>query len=115
MECQKGVPTMRRRNLLIVTLGLAVLMQASPLSAWAHERRQVAETYEFVVGPLNEPMVTGQINGIDLRISDSQSNQAVEGAQDTLQAELIVSGQAKAVELQARFGMAGAYTAPLIA
>lgn len=105
---------MKRRSLLITALALVLVMQASTLSASAHERRPVADTYEFVVGPLVEPLVTGQVNGIDLRITNTQLNQPVEGAQETLQAELMMGQQTKPVTLQARFGLTGYYTAPFI-
>jgi hypothetical protein len=105
----------KRRNLLITVLALVLAMQASSMSAFAHERREVADTYEFRVGSLTEPLVTSQMNGIDLRITNTQLNQLVEGVQETLQAELMMGQQTKAVTLQARPGMpAGNYTAPFI-
>ena len=105
---------MQIAKLLVMSVVLVLLMQGASLNASAHERRQVADTYEFRVGVLTEPLVTGQMNGIDLRITQTQLNQLVEGVQETLQAELIVGEQVKGVALQPRAGLAGNYTAPFI-
>ena len=113
-KVKEEVPVVHRRNVLIVGLTLAFLLLAPSVSAFAHERREVADSYQFVVGPLSEPMVTGQMNGIDLRVFDAQSGDPVTGVQETLQGELIVGSQKRAVALQARVGLAGYYTAPFI-
>lgn len=80
----------------------------------AHERRTVAGRYTFVVGFLEEPALLEQPNGIDLRITNAQTNEPVEGVERTLKADLIAGGQTKTVELRARFGQRGAYTASVI-
>ena len=54
-------------KLIVVGFVVVLLMQGSSINASAHERRQVADSYEFVVGPISEPLTSGQINGIDLR------------------------------------------------
>src|SRR5436190_24251861 len=82
--------------------------------ASAHERRTVAGKYTFVVGFLNEPALIDQPNGIDLRISNAQSGDPVEGVEKTLKADLVVGGATRTVDLRSRFGMKGAYTADLI-
>jgi hypothetical protein len=94
-----------------VALALAGL---SPRQAEAHERRTVAGQFTFVVGFITEPPITGVPNGIDLRITDAQSNQPVEGAEKTLKADVMTGGQMKTYELTTRFNMPGAYTAHLI-
>src|SRR5439155_5714906 len=104
----------QKRSFFISGLALLLLVKAPSGSAFAHERRDVADSYQFVVGVLSEPLVTGQMNGIDLRIINAQSSQPVEGVQETLQAELIMGEQTKAVSLQTRSGLAGYYTAPFI-
>jgi hypothetical protein len=105
-------------RLSVVALAAAALMLVaaglSPLRADAHERRTVAGKYTFVVGFLTEPAINGQVNGIDLRITDAQTNQAVEGVEKTLKTDIAVGGQSKTYELKTRFNMPGAYTVTLI-
>jgi hypothetical protein len=79
--------------------------------AYAHERRMVGP-YQFVVGWLTEPAYVGQLNSLDLRISDTRQNPAaaVTGLEKTLTADLAAGGLAPyKLEVTARFGTAGAY------
>jgi len=79
--------------------------------AYAHERRTVGP-YQFVVGWLNEPAYVGQLNSLDLRISDTRQNPAaaVTGLEKTLTADVAAGGLAPfKLEVTARFGTAGAY------
>lgn len=79
--------------------------------AYAHERRTVGP-YQFVVGWLNEPAYLGQLNSLDLRISDTRQNPAaaVAGLEKTLTADVAAGGLAPfKLEVTARFGTAGAY------
>jgi hypothetical protein len=98
-----------------VALALAALLPlAAPQAALAHERRQVGP-YTFVVGFLTEPALLGQPNGIDLRITRTDTGEPVDGAQSTLKAAIAQGGgQAKDFPLRARFGQPGAYTADVI-
>jgi hypothetical protein len=93
---------------------LSLLLVSQVPGASAHERRTVAGKYTFVVGFINEPALLEEPNGIDLRITNAQTNDPVEGVEKTLKADIIVGGQTKTAELRARFGMKGAYTADLI-
>jgi hypothetical protein len=106
------------RHRLTLALGLVALAGLAfatiAPSAEAHERRTVAGKYTFVVGFLNEPALIDQPNGIDLRVSNAQTGDPVEGLEKTRKADLIVGGATKTVDLRARFGMKGAYTADLI-
>ena len=47
-----------------------------PGTASAHERRTVGK-YQFVVGWLNEPAFSGQMNSIDLRVTDDLLQRAM--------------------------------------
>jgi hypothetical protein len=79
--------------------------------AYAHERRTVGP-YQFVVGWLNEPAYVGQLNSLDLRITDTRGNPAtpVTGLEKTLTADLTAGGLAPfKLDVSARFGAAGAY------
>lgn len=93
---------------------LALLLLSGTSTASAHERRTVAGKYVFVVGFLNEPALVEEPNGIDLRVTNAQTNEPVEGLEKTLKAEIIVGDQKKTVDLRARFGQKGAYTADII-
>src|SRR5688572_23215841 len=72
----------------------------------AHESREVGE-YTFVVGFLDEPVYAGQKSGLDLRINRGED--PVEGAEDTLQAEVIYGDDTRALGLSPSFGEPGAY------
>jgi hypothetical protein len=79
--------------------------------AYAHERRTVG-SYQLVVGWLNEPAYVGQINSLDLRVSDMRANPAtaVTGLEKTLTVDVAAGGLAPfPLALSARFGTAGAY------
>jgi hypothetical protein len=80
-------------------------------SAYAHERRTVGP-YQFVVGWLNEPAYLGQLNSLDLRITDTRQNPAaaVTGLEKTLTTDVTAGGLAPfPLTVSARFGTAGAY------
>ncbi len=105
------------RRYLWLAAALAVLGGApflAPGDAFAHERRTVAAKYQFVVGFITEPALIEEPNGIDLRITDAATNAPVEGVEKTLKADIIVGGQTKTVDLRARFGQPGAYTADIV-
>ena len=97
---------------VLAALALVTLSGARDVSA--HERRTVAGKYTFVVGWLTEPALLEEPNGIDLRITSVQTNEPVEGAENSLKADVSAGGQTKTFELKARFGQRGAYTADLI-
>ena len=93
---------------------LALLIVSPAGDASAHERRTVAGKYTFVVGFITEPVFLEEPNGIDLRVTDAQTNQPVEGVDRTLRADVTAGGETKTVALRARFNMPGAYTADVI-
>jgi len=79
--------------------------------AYAHERRMVGP-YQLIVGWLTEPAYLGQLNSLDLRISDTRQNPAaaVSGLEKTLTADVAAGGLAPfALTVTARFGTPGAY------
>jgi len=81
---------------------------ASP--AAAHERRTVGP-YTFVVGWITEPSYVGQLNALDLTVTETATSKAVEGLEKTLKADLITGGGAAVLPLTvaARFGLPGKY------
>jgi hypothetical protein len=77
--------------------------------AYAHERRNVGP-YQFVVGWLNEPAYLGQLNSLDLRVTDTRNTQPVVGLEKTLTADVAAGGLSPfTLAVSARFGAAGAY------
>jgi hypothetical protein len=84
----------------------ALTMVLGTGSAAAHETREVGDL-NVVVGFLDEPVFTGQKSGLDLRIS--HGGEPVEGAEETLQAEVIFNGQSRDLPISPRFGEPGAY------
>jgi hypothetical protein len=98
----------------LIVAALALFASSQAPAASAHERRNVAGTFDFVVGFSVEPALVEEPNGIDVRITDTQTKEPVVGAEKTLKAEVIVGGQTKTFDLRARFGQPGAYTADLL-
>lgn len=100
----------------VVPLLLAMLLLvALPATASAHERRDVGGKYQFVVGFISEPALVGEPNGVDLRITNKETNQPVQGAEKTIKVAVqFGGGSPKEMPLRARFGQLGAYTADLI-
>jgi len=74
----------------VVVVSFGIL--ATP--AGAHETRMVGP-YTFVAGWVNEPAVAGQSNGLDLTVTETNGDKAVEGLEKTLKAEVITGGGAK--------------------
>jgi hypothetical protein len=92
---------------ICVALALVVLL---PAAVSAHERRDVGP-YTFVVGFITEPAYQNEQNGLWLKINDRASGQAIEQAQDTLKAQVILGAAQRDLELQPAFGEKGIYTA----
>jgi hypothetical protein len=83
--------------------------------ASAHEHRTVGD-YELTVGFSGEPALVDEPNGLDLRVQKGEGDNGtpVEGLDATLKAEIIYGDQSKPLEIRAKFGQPGAYTADLI-
>ena len=99
----------------IVSIAAAVAVVVASLGifatpAAAHERRTVGP-YTFVVGWITEPSYVGQLNALDLTVTETASTKAVEGLEKTLKADIITGGGAAVMPLTiaARFGLPGKY------
>ena len=88
-------------------LGVALMLTIGAGAVVAHETRDVGE-YTLVVGFLDEPVYAGQKSGLDLRISAGEA--PIEGAEDTLEAEVTFDDRTRALELTPSFGEPGAYS-----
>lgn len=101
---------------------LAMALFLAPGGASAHERRALpGGKYQAVVGFLNEPAVEGQVNGLDLTVTDLTQKDAngngapVMGLEKTLKAQVLVpNGAKKDLTVTARFGLPGKYAAYLV-
>jgi len=105
-----------------------LMLAGSVLGVSAHEHREVGN-YEFVVGFINEPAVSEELNGLSLRVTQAQAANAaatpvgdaatpasaepaqvgVEGLESTLQAEVIYGDQKMALTLSPAWQDPGAY------
>ncbi|MBI2847026.1 MAG: hypothetical protein HYX82_04000 [Chloroflexi bacterium] len=97
----------------IMAVFLALLL--TPSNALAHERRDVGK-YQFVVGFIMEPAFEGQKNGVELRVTNTETQQPVEGLERTLQVEVthVPSGVSRVFKLRAIFRDPGHYTTDLL-
>jgi len=79
--------------------------------AQAHEKRVVGDN-QFVVGFVNEPAFNGEMNAIDLRVSD-KDGQPIEGLEETLKAEVGFGegGEVMEIPFRKRYKQPGAYAA----
>ncbi len=98
-----------------ILLALLLALGLLPGVALAHEQRVVAGKYQFVVGFLQEPPVQGQLNGVDLRVTNIETNQPVIGLEKTLKVRVRAGGgPEKEFDLKPGYNMPGAYAAYFI-
>ncbi len=112
-----------RRGLLAGALATAAaaLLVVSPISVGAHEHREIGE-YTLVVGFINEPAVSGELNGLSLTVHQASASDTaatptasedegtpVEGLESTLQAEVILGDQKMPLTLGTVWKTPGAY------
>lgn len=86
--------------------GALIALLALPAAATAHEVREVGEL-QFTVGFMDEPVFTDQKSGLEFRVA--RGDEPVEGLEETLQAEVIYSGQSRELPISPRFGDPGWY------
>jgi hypothetical protein len=79
----------------------------------AHGVTQVGN-YELVIGFHNEPAYQGEPNGLDLFVTNTTTNEPVNGLEETLRAEIIYGASRQEVALRGQFGQDGAYTADVL-
>lgn len=76
----------------------------------AHEHREVGGKYTFVVGFVNEPAFVGQMNGVDLRVTDKK-DKPVEGLEGVMDVVVTKDGKGVALGLRPRYKDPGRYAA----
>jgi hypothetical protein len=92
---------------------VAILLLGLPVSALAHGTTQVGD-YELVIGFHNEPVYQGEPNSLDLFVTNTKTNEKVNGLEDTLQVEIIHGASKKTLKLEPQEDLDGAYTAVVI-
>jgi len=94
---------------IILIISAILLLLATPVLA--HEKREVAGKYSFVVGFVNEPAYSGEMNGIDLRVS--MKDKPVEGLEETLKAQVLTPDGSQSMDLdfKRRYKDPGRYAA----
>lgn len=95
-------------GVLIALLGLSI-----PGMALAHGQVQVGD-YSLEIGFHNEPVYQGDPNSLDLFVTNSKTNEKVNGLESTLQAEIIFGSTKKQVTLSPQDGVDGGYTAAIV-
>lgn len=105
-----------RQSLALVAVVALLISGYGLLRADAHEHRDVANKYSFVVGFLAEPAFAGQQNGLSLTVSTldptgGTNSQPVEGAEQTLTAEVMYGGQTMPLTLEPVYNEPGSYRA----
>lgn len=113
---QRGSERFQQRQFLsyrsLLTMLFLFLLFALAGTAQAHETRMVGP-YRLVVGFAVEPAYEGQMNGVQLRVSEGEGEEAtpVEGLQETVEVEVthIPSGTSQVMPLRAVFGDPGHY------
>lgn len=108
---KRSMSTARR----LITLALAGLLLVGLTSTVsAHETREVEGEFEFVVGFANEPAYVNQMNGLSLAITSLDGEEPVEGAEESLNAQVQFAGESQDLELRAVWGEPGSYIADVI-
>ncbi len=98
------------RQLYLLSSLFALSLFAAPF-AHAHEKRAVGDT-QFIVGFVNEPAFNGEMNAIDLRVSD-KDGKPIDELEQTLKAEVGYGEASEVMEIpfRKRYNQPGAYAA----
>lgn len=104
---------MVKTGLRLFAVTAILLMSGSMLPASAHEGREVGE-YVIEVGWRVEPAFAGQINGPEIHIEHHETAEPIEGAEETLQVEVLFGGRSVILNLEIDPEAPGHYTATLI-
>ena len=95
---------------LVLAFLFAIVLSTT---AFAHGRTQVGD-YELVIGFHNEPAYQGEPNGLDLFVTNTTTNEPINGLEETLQVEIIYGASKQELPIRAQFGQDGAYTADVL-
>jgi hypothetical protein len=107
---------MRSRRLWVTCASLllfALLLAVPTGKVFAHGNTTVGG-YTLEIGFKNEPALQDEMNGLDLTVTDSKTDQPISGLENSLQAEIIFGASRKVLAIEAVEGQAGAYTTPVM-
>jgi hypothetical protein len=104
----------RKALTILLTLATAVtLFLVTATRTLAHGHTEVGN-YELVIGFHNEPAYQGEPNGLDLFVTNLETEEPVNGLEETLSVEIIYGSSNRELELRTQFGQEGAYTADIL-
>jgi len=106
-----------KRLWTVAPLVLLIALFIVPTSAFAHERRTIANgKYDVTVGWDEEPTYVGLKNAASIRIAQGGSNPAVPvtGAEKNLKVQIRQGATTKEFPLRAVFGQQGYYVADIV-
>jgi hypothetical protein len=101
-----------RGKISVILLFVSVALLALHSAAAAHGQTEVGD-YELEIGFHNEPAYLYQPNGLDLFVTNTKTDERVNGLADTLQAEIIYGSSKKTLNLEPQ-EEDGAYTAYVV-
>jgi hypothetical protein len=107
---------MNRNLFLVLPLALLAVFGATLSAggvALAHGTTEVGD-YQLVIGFHNEPAYAGEPNGLDLFVTNKNTQENINGLEKTLKVEIIRGTSRKELPIRAQFGQEGAYTADLV-
>ena len=100
-------------KLLLSCAVVTVLLLGFTVQALAHGIAQAGD-YQLEIGFLNEPIYQSVPNGLDLIVTNTKTNEAINGLEDSLKVEIIHGASKKTLKLAPQDGVDGAYTADVI-
>lgn len=105
--------TIKKSGLFLTAIGATIFTLNSAL---AHERRNVAEQYEFLIGFMDEPAYTEWKNAVSLRITEISTQEPVSGLEDDLQLTVTYadSDASQTLSLRTLYGDPGHYAADIV-
>jgi len=105
---------MKRIYLAVISLTLlSVVVFGGYGLAQAHGQTQVGD-YTLEIGFHNEPVYQGDANSLDFFVTNSKTNEKVNGLEQTLKVEIIYGSSKKELTLSPQDGVDGGYTAAVI-
>ncbi len=100
----------------VVTLAGLLVALFSPLSAgvaYAHGVTEVGD-YEIEIGWHNEPAYVGEVNAVEFFVTNTATDEPVNGLEDSLQMELIFGASSRELPIVASDEEEGAYFSPVL-
>jgi hypothetical protein len=110
---ERDIMNVKRGYPVVAILFTVVLLLVTATAAFAHGSTTVGD-YTIEIGFKNEPAIQGEMNGLDLIVTNTKTEKPVTGLADSLQAEIIFGASKKTLKIEPVEGEDGAYTAAVI-